>query len=188
MSNINRKLGWIKRKKNGFGIAWNKGLSSFSFQGEKNPNWKGGEIKKECKQCNKKFFVRQYRKDSASYCSQNCSHKARVNTENPVNYAIRRRQIYLDWRKSIMERDNYTCQDCGVKNRKGLGKTVVLNVDHLKPLAQIVKENNLKTIEDMLYCEELWNINNGRTLCYPCHKKTPTYGRTKLYRECIASA
>lgn len=147
------------------------------------------KIIKNCKYCNKEFLVRNYRKNSANYCSKLCTSKGKINHENPVNYSIRRRQIYMDWRKSIMERDNYTCLDCGIKNQKGVGKTIILNVDHIKPLAQIVKENNLKTIEDMLQCDELWNMNNGRTLCYSCHVKTPTYGRSKLYRNtCIASA
>jgi len=33
--------------------------------------------------------------------------------------------------------------------------------------------------EEALSCDELWNINNGRTLCIGCHKKTDTYGRPK---------
>ena len=43
---------------------------------EKHPNWKGGEIKKICKICNKIFYVRQYRKDIALYCSRKCQSKA----------------------------------------------------------------------------------------------------------------
>lgn len=30
---------------------------------------------------------------------------------------------------------------------------------------------NIKSYEQALNCEELWNINNGRTLCKKCHKK-----------------
>ena len=39
-----------------------------------------------------------------------------------------------------------------------------------------MEENNIKTLEEAENCEELWNINNGRTLCYPCHYKTDNYG------------
>lgn len=63
------------------------------------------------------------------------------------------------WRKKIYERDNYTCQDCGAKS--GNGKEVILNADHIKPWA--------------LFPELRFDLNNGRTLCIDCHKKTDTY-------------
>jgi len=43
-------------------------------------------------------------------------------------------------------------------------------------LSIILEDNEIKNIDDALGCEELWNINNGRTLCHPCHKMTDTYG------------
>ena len=49
------------------------------------------------------------------------------------------------------------------KGKKGCngGKTVTLNADHIKPFA---------------YFPELrFAIDNGRTLCVDCHKKTDTY-------------
>ena len=67
---------------------------------------------------------------------------------------------YKQWRTMVFERDNYTCQECGIKS--GNGKRVVLNADHIKPWS--------------LYPELRYNINNGRTLCRECHIKTPTYG------------
>jgi hypothetical protein len=36
------KEGWIKRKANGNGIPWNKGLKGFS--GPQSNSWRGGEI------------------------------------------------------------------------------------------------------------------------------------------------
>ena len=56
---------------------------------------------------------------------------------------------YKNWRTAVYERDNYTCQDCGQIGGK-------LNADHIKPWS--------------LYPKERYNINNGRTLCRPCHK------------------
>jgi len=35
----------------------------------------------------------------------------------------------------------------------------------------------INSLEEALNCEELWNVNNGRTLCRKCHNKTKTYGR-----------
>jgi len=33
-----------------------------------------------------------------------------------------------------------------------------------------------RILEQAVNCEELWNINNGITLCKECHKKTDSYG------------
>lgn len=72
---------------------------------------------------------------------------------------------YINWRKKVFERDKYTCQNINCeKNCK------ILNADHIKPFSLIIKEQALK-------CEILWNINNGRTLCLDCHKKTETFAK-----------
>ena len=86
----------------------------------------------------------------------------------------RSQKVSFQWRIAVFERDSYTCQDCGIKS--GSGKTVILNADHIKPLSVIMLENKIETIEEVLACEEIWDINNGRTLCFPCHKNTPTFG------------
>lgn len=39
-----------------------------------------------------------------------------------------------------------------------------------------IEENKIKTFDMAMECEELWNINNGQTLCRPCHTKTENYG------------
>ena len=40
-------------------------------------------------------------------------------------------------------------------------------------------ENNISTIEQALECKELWDMNNGYSICYKCHKDIETV-RTKL--------
>ena len=76
---------------------------------------------------------------------------------------------YRQWRSDIFQRDNYSCMDCGKKSSGDI------EVHHLNPLAKIIQENNITNIEEAIKCEELWNINNGLTLCIKCHKKTDTY-------------
>lgn len=77
----------------------------------------------------------------------------------PINQKIRSSQVYKAWRKAVFERDDYTCKKCGEKGG-------YLHADHIKPFS--------------MFIEERFNIDNGRTLCRPCHRKTDTYGR-KIY-------
>lgn len=71
---------------------------------------------------------------------------------------------YKIWREAVFERDDYTCQWCGKRN--GNGETIILNADHIKPLS--------------LYPELMYELENGRTLCLPCHKTTDTYAGKSL--------
>ena len=58
-------------------------------------------------------------------------------------------------------------------------KSLRLEVHHAKTFDEICKENNVSTVEQALKCKELWNINNGVSVCYTCHKNIETI-RTKL--------
>lgn len=94
---------------------------------------------------------------------------------------IRRLYKYRQWRSDVFTRDDFTCQFCNLKGIK-------LNADHIKKFSMILIENKITTNKEALECEELWNINNGRTLCEPCHRKTDTYGykgRKKVVDEII---
>ncbi len=68
---------------------------------------------------------------------------------------IRTSWQYKEWRRHVYQRDDYTCQACGQRGGK-------LQADHELPFA--------------LYPDLRFEILNGRTLCVPCHIKTPTYG------------
>lgn len=72
----------------------------------------------------------------------------------PINQKIRVSREYKDWRIKVFERDDYTCQNCGSRG-------ITLHADHIKPFAYFPE---LRLV-----------IENGRTLCVPCHKKTDTY-------------
>jgi len=87
-----------------------------------------------------------------------------------LHQQIRNTFNYRLWRSDIYKRDNYTCQHCFMRGG-------YIEADHIKPLALIVQECKIDCVEKAINCDELWNINNGRTLCKSCHYKTHTYGR-----------
>lgn len=62
---------------------------------------------------------------------------------------------YRTWRKAVYDRDKYTCQCCGDKNKNGNGYTVVLNAHHIY---------NYSEHKDIRL-----DVNNGITLCKKCH-------------------
>jgi hypothetical protein len=64
-----------------------------------------------------------------------------------LNHQLRETKEYKEWRKSVVKRDNYTCQCCGSKK--------LLRAHHIK---------NFMEFEDLRF-----NIENGITLCSHCH-------------------
>lgn len=78
-----------------------------------------------------------------------------IDGRTPKNTKIRHSLEYKLWRESVFKRDNYTCVWC----EKHGGN---LEADHIKPFA--------------LFPELRFAIDNGRTLCVECHRKTDTFG------------
>jgi 5-methylcytosine-specific restriction endonuclease McrA len=74
----------------------------------------------------------------------------------PENRRIRNSIEYKLWREAVFKRDNYLCVWGGKEHGNKL------HADHIKTFA--------------LYPELRFAIDNGRTLCVECHKKTDSYG------------
>ena len=75
---------------------------------------------------------------------------------------------YKQWRSDVFQRDNWTCKTCG-KNGGNL------SVHHIKSFHSIIVDNNILSCEDAIKCNELWDTNNGVTLCEECHSLTDNY-------------
>ena len=73
---------------------------------------------------------------------------------SPASKIIRRSRPFIEWRNQVFERDDYTCRECGSRGGE-------LHPHHIKSFA--------------LYPELRFDLNNGVTLCDPCHRKTDTW-------------
>lgn len=74
---------------------------------------------------------------------------------------IRRSPEFYQWRKAVLQRDNYVCQDCGA-------------IDNLEA-------HHIRSIID--YPESIFEFENGLTLCGDCHNKHTWWQRIRPKRE-----
>lgn len=146
-------------------------------RGYKSPSWKGG--KPQCIDCGERLATY-----SAWRCRE-CAGVFRRGVRRPAEVIEKlraaqkkgpdnplwkggpkpewKRPVTLEtrrWSMDVRRRDNFTCQECGYVQPAGEKRT--LHADHIKPWA--------------LYPELRYDIDNGRTLCASCHRKTPTFG------------
>lgn len=161
-------------------IPWSKG-AKFTEEHRKNlsESHKGPRLwarkapqTSKCVECGAIFQHKAKPSQNRQYCSLKCQHKLALRKSHEREYptgkdnpkwrgggsereVAKGRIEYKQWRKAVFERDNYTCQIC--KERGGK-----LNADHIKPW--------------MLFPKLRYVIDNGRTLCFDCHKETDTWG------------
>lgn len=84
-----------------------------------------------------------------------------VNGNTSLKDKIRKSPEYTAWKLAVFYRDGKKCVWCG--SRKNI------EADHIKPQS--------------LYPELRFDVDNGRTLCNPCHRTTPSYMRRFNSRE-----
>ena len=154
--------------------------------------WRGAtkKVAKICEECSGEYLVSPavsmfVGRRRSKFCSLDCRYKnmekrnrgpasifwrGGVSLKNRTARSLDMASAkYKRWRKKVFERDDYTCQECGIRN--GGGTSVKLRADHIKPYA--------------LYPKERYEIKNGRTLCSDCDIKTETFGGRirKFYKE-----
>jgi 5-methylcytosine-specific restriction endonuclease McrA len=87
---------------------------------------------------------------------------------SPIHNKIRGSYEYREWEKKVFVRDNYTCQRMCGEIRKGK-----LTAHHLQNFAE--------------WPELRMVVENGITLCRPCHKKFhQIYGKKGNFKEQIS--
>ena len=145
-------------------IPWNKGKKIKINKSRPNNGLNGlkGRFKKGQKPWNsgKKFSLKTRRKMSIAKKGSKCVNWKGGTTK--IQLIIRGLFEYKIWRSEVFKRDSWTCQTC---RKRG-----VVQVHHIIPVSKIINEFNLKMEKDVLDCDLLWDIENGITLCYECHK------------------
>jgi hypothetical protein len=123
-----------------------------------------------CVECGKNFTLSpsHVKRNKEVFCSYSCKGKfyGRIKdisgSKNPSwkggitpqHVLIRTSARYAQWRTSVFKRDNFTCIWCGQHGGH-------LEADHIKEFSR--------------YPDLVFDINNGRTLCQKCHRKTDNY-------------
>jgi len=109
----------------------------------------------ECGEINKITFYHFKNGQRCKRCSikkrtgkNNCNYNPNLTDEDRNDRRIT--QEYRDWRRSIYEKHNYTCQKCSQRGGR-------LNAHHIEGYA---KNKELRT-----------DIDNGITFCQKCHKE-----------------
>jgi hypothetical protein len=74
------------------------------------------------------------------------------------NKRLRMSSEFRRWREAVFARDDWTCRECGTRGGR-------LHPHHIKRFSE--------------FPELRFDVDNGITLCVPCHKETPNYGRKK---------
>lgn len=67
-----------------------------------------------------------------------------------INENARKSDEFIKWRKDVYARDNYTCQKCGKHGGR-------INAHHIIPFA--------------IDIDKRFDLDNGVTLCIPCHSR-----------------
>jgi len=81
---------------------------------------------------------------------------------------------YKDWRNNVFKRDDYTCRECGKRGGE-------LEAHHKTSFREIHKKYNFKDHIEASKCEELFDTDNGVTLCKKCHSIVDKCRKIKKY-------
>jgi 5-methylcytosine-specific restriction endonuclease McrA len=144
-------------------------MQSEKYTGANASNFQGGTVTIECEVCADVFEVKRAREDVARFCSYDCMGEVYQDTMSGQDHPrwIEAPDPYYgpNWderRKQRLEKDDYTCQDCGdsCENRDRN-----FPVHHITPIRDFKNDDgtyDYKTANEM---------SNLITLCISCHQK-----------------
>ena len=141
----------------GRNVNWGHKIGN-SLRGRKRPGIKGRE--KGCIGWSKGL-----RKTTDKRIARGCLLEKHWNWKGGISKEfnrLRQTSEYKNWRYLVYKRDNWICQECGKNSHH-------LNAHHIELLSELLKRYNIKNVQEAIKCKELWNIENGITLCKNCH-------------------
>lgn len=111
-----------------------------------------------------------------------CLNKGKTSYHYKGNRSLRQEirdcQEMKNWKVAVFTRDGRACQNCFASGRKAN-----INAHHINYLSTMIADYNITTVDAARICLELWNIENGITLCEDCHKNTHQSASLKLEVE-----
>lgn len=92
---------------------------------------------------------------------------------------LRKTEAYEQWKRAVLIRDRFTCQQCGKRN----GRQRIIEAHHLTGFTLLVRTLGVKTVTEGVENPALWEIGNGQTLCRPCHEDTDSFAANFLNKD-----
>lgn len=138
-------------------------LTAERVTGKKNPNWQGGDFV-DCMVCGNPFWL--YPSRNQKTCSNRCGYERAKLVRKGVIPSLNHRGCYKgidSWnkiRRRVLDRDNYTCQDCLVYLPQNTG---FLHIHHIKRLL----DGGTNTDKNLI------------TLCRNCHTYRHRFDRIR---------
>lgn len=149
----------------------NNSMYGISLSGKSNGNYKDGRTNKEyrCIDCDTKISTfsglhGEGRCGPCRYLIRDISGENNPNWKNGITKIaarIRSLKVYKYWKEACLERDVFTCQDCG--NKK------TLEVHHEVSILEMIKKYNIKNSKQSKSEPAFWMLENGITYCLKCH-------------------
>jgi len=147
-------------------IPWNKGKGEYCI-GEKN-HFFGKHHSLETKEKISKAGIGKTHPNKSIKGDKHYNWKG---GKTEIKHRIRTSMQYIKWRALIFKRDNWTCQTCGKRGSE-------IHAHHILPLNKLIKKVAIKnlSLNDkfllIMALPEIFDLNNGVTLCKSCHKLT----------------
>lgn len=144
--------------------------------GEDHPEWEGGQVEIECLTCGDIFTDYPSHSDR-EYCSEDCYREAAkelfAGENNPVwrgGYDGNYGPNWEEQREKVLERDGYTCQDCGT-HADDMDRSP--DIHHKKRLGWFKEEYDAPE-----WYRKANRVENLVTLCRPCHADREKLGES----------